>query len=187
VKRQTSETNIGVRVNLDGDPAASSISTGIGFFDHMLAQLSRHGGMELQIKVSGDLYIDEHHTIEDTALALGQALRLALGDRYGIERYSFVLPMDETLVTAALDLSGRPYLVFNGDFPRAQVGGMPSELVPHFFRSFCETLGANLHIEVKGDNTHHMIEGVFKAVSRCLRQAVRQTSERSVPSTKGVL
>ena len=187
VRRKTSETDIAVSVNLDADSADSAISTGIGFFDHMLAQLARHGGIQMQISVKGDLHIDEHHTVEDTALALGQALRTALGDRFGIERYAFVLPMDESLVTVALDLSGRPHLQWVANFPRAEVGGLPTELVQHFFRSLCESLGATLHVEVRGDNAHHMVEGTFKAVARCLRLAVRQTSDGGVPSTKGVL
>jgi len=187
VSRVTKETTIAVAVDLDSSGEASQILTGIGFFDHMLEQLARHGGMSFKIDVRGDLHIDEHHTVEDTALALGQALRLALGDRFGIERYGFVLPMDESLVSAAIDLSGRPHLSFKGSFGRAEVGALPTELVPHFFRSFCETLGATLHVEVQGDNAHHMIEGVFKGVARCLRQAMKQGSDASIPSTKGML
>jgi imidazoleglycerol-phosphate dehydratase/histidinol-phosphatase len=187
VSRVTKETTIAVAVDLDSRGEASQILTGIGFFDHMLEQLARHGGMSFKIDVRGDLHIDEHHTVEDTALALGQALRLALGDRFGIERYGFVLPMDESLVSAAIDLSGRPHLSFKGAFGRAEVGALPTELVPHFFRSFCETLGATLHVEVQGDNAHHMIEGVFKGVARCLRQAMKQGGDASIPSTKGML
>ena len=187
VSRTTKETTINIMVTLDSHGEASQILTGIGFFDHMLEQLARHGGMTFKIDVQGDLHIDEHHTVEDTALALGQAMRLALGDRFGIERYGSVVPMDETLVTVALDLSGRPHLTFTAAFPRAEVGGLPTELVPHFFRSLAETLGATLHVEAHGDNAHHMVEGIFKGVARSLRQAIKQSGDGGIPSTKGVL
>lgn len=185
VVRSTKETRIAVQVNLDrvADP---EISTGLGFFDHMLEQLGKHGGFALQLRCDGDLHIDEHHSIEDCALALGQALREALGDKRGIGRYGFVLPMDETQASAALDLSGRPYFVFEGHFPSDRVGGMSTELVPHFFRSLCETLGANLHLSVRGENTHHMVEACFKVVARTLRQAIRREGSE-LPSTKGSL
>lgn len=185
VVRDTRETRLRVRVDLDA-PSHAAIRTGIGFFDHMLEQIAKHAGFDLRLDCAGDTGVDEHHTIEDSALALGQALRAALGDKRGIGRYGFTLPMDETLASAALDLSGRPYLVFDGAFPREQVGGMPTELVPHFFRSLCETLGANLNLSVRGENAHHMVEASFKAFARCLRQAIRVEGD-DLPSTKGVL
>ena len=185
VQRNTKETRIEVSVDLDAE-TPPEISTGLGFFDHMLEQLGKHGGFGLKLKCAGDLHIDEHHTVEDSALALGQALRQALGDKRGIGRYGFTLPMDETLASAALDLSGRAWLEFDGRFPRERVGELPTELVPHFFRSLCDTLGANLHLTVKGDNAHHMVEACFKAVARTLRQAFRREGD-VLPSTKGVL
>jgi imidazoleglycerol-phosphate dehydratase/histidinol-phosphatase len=185
VERLTKETRIRVSVDLDrvADPV---VLTGHGFFDHMLEQIGKHGGFALQISCAGDLQIDEHHTVEDCALALGSALKTALGDKRGIGRYGFTLPMDETLASAALDFSGRPYFVFDGQFPRDSVGDLPTELVPHFFRSLCETAGLNLHLSVRGENTHHMVEACFKAVARALRQAIRREG-RELPSTKGVL
>jgi imidazoleglycerol-phosphate dehydratase/histidinol-phosphatase len=185
VERRTRETKIRVSVDLDST-AEPHARTGLGFFDHMLEQIGKHGGFALAIECDGDTHIDEHHTIEDCALALGQALRQALGDKRGIGRYGFTLPMDESSATAALDLSGRPYFVFEGSFPRERVGEVPTELVPHFFRSLCETLGANLHLSVRGDNAHHMVEGCFKAVARTLRQALRREGA-DLPSTKGAL
>ncbi|HEX7817359.1 bifunctional histidinol-phosphatase/imidazoleglycerol-phosphate dehydratase HisB [Dyella sp.] len=185
VSRRTRETQIEVDVNLDL-PSEPRAHTGLGFFDHMLEQLGKHGGFSLVLDCQGDTHIDEHHTIEDSALALGSALRQALGDKRGIGRYGFTLPMDETQASATLDLSGRPYFVFEGQLPRDHVGTMPTELLPHFFRSLCETLGANLHLSVHGDNAHHMIEGCFKAVARCLRQAIRREGD-DLPSTKGML
>ncbi|MDH3419815.1 MAG: imidazoleglycerol-phosphate dehydratase HisB, partial [Gammaproteobacteria bacterium] len=162
------------------------ISTGIGFFDHMLEQLGKHGGFALRVTCTGDLQVDEHHTVEDVALTLGDALRRALGDKRGIGRYGFVLPMDEAEAQVSLDLGGRPYLVFEGDFGRDRVGELPTELVEHFFRSLAETLKAAIHVRVRGDNAHHMIESCFKGLARCLRQAcAREGSE--LPSTKGVL
>ncbi|HET6806327.1 MAG TPA: bifunctional histidinol-phosphatase/imidazoleglycerol-phosphate dehydratase HisB [Frateuria sp.] len=185
VTRRTRETAIDVRVDLDraGDPA---VATGLGFFDHMLEQIGKHGGFALALGCAGDTQVDEHHTVEDCALALGQALRQALGDKRGIGRYGFTLPMDESLASAALDLSGRPWFVFEGQFPRERVGDLPTELVVHFFRSLCETLGANLHLSVRGDNAHHMVEACFKAVARALRQAIRREGSE-LPSTKGAL
>jgi len=185
VRRKTRETDIRVTVDLDseGEPRAK---TGIGFFDHMLEQLGKHGGFRLEVDCSGDLHIDEHHTVEDVALALGQALRAALGDKRGIQRYGFLLPMDEADAEVSIDLGGRPYLVFEGVFPREQVGGLPTELVPHFFRSLAETLGAAIHVRVRGDNTHHMIEVAFKAVARALRQAIKREGG-VLPTTKGQL
>jgi imidazoleglycerol phosphate dehydratase HisB len=152
----------------------------------MLEQIARHGGFSLQLTCKGDLHIDEHHTVEDCALALGQALKAALGDKRGIHRYGFLLPMDEALAQVAIDLSGRPYFVFEGRFGRDSVGQLPTELVPHFFRSLAETLGAAINIRVSGENTHHMIEACFKGVGRSLRQAIRIT-DRELPSTKGML
>ena len=183
--RRTQETQIEVSVDLDAG-APVSIATGIGFFDHMLEQLARHGGFALELACRGDLEVDEHHTVEDCALALGQALRQALGKKVGIARYGFLLPMDEALAQVAIDLSGRPFARFCGHFNREAVGGLPTELVPHFFRSLAESLGAAIHLEVTGENSHHMIEGCFKGVGRALRQACRRESEE-LPSTKGVL
>ena len=185
VQRVTRETRIDVDIDLDST-ARPRVETGIGFFDHMIDQLGVHGGFEVHLRCQGDLRIDEHHTVEDCALALGQALREALGERRGISRYGFLLPMDESLAQVALDLSGRPYLKFEGVFPRDNVGNFPSELVPHFFRSLADALGANIHLSVRGENTHHMIEACFKAVGRALRQAI-QRSDSAVPSSKGVL
>jgi imidazoleglycerol-phosphate dehydratase/histidinol-phosphatase len=185
VNRKTRETDITARVDLDATGPVRA-ATGIGFFDHMLEQLGKHGGFGLELDCRGDLHIDEHHTIEDCALALGEALRRALGDKRGIARYGFLLPMDEARAQVAIDLSGRAYAVFEGQFGRDQVGGMPSELVPHFFRSLADSLGASVHVAVVGDNTHHMIEACFKAVGRALRQAFRRESD-DLPSTKGVL
>jgi imidazoleglycerol-phosphate dehydratase/histidinol-phosphatase len=185
VTRATRETRIEVELDLDR-AAEPRVTTGLGFFDHMVEQLGKHGGFALTLRCEGDLHIDEHHTIEDTALALGQALRQALGDKRGIGRYGFTLPMDETLASAALDFSGRPYFVFEGDFRRERVGDMPTELVPHFFRSLCETAALNLHLRVEGDNDHHKVEGAFKAVARAMRQAIVREG-RELPSTKGVL
>ena len=183
--RRTKETDISVAVNLDRESPVS-ISTGIGFFDHMLEQVARHGGFSLELACTGDLGVDEHHTVEDCALALGQALRDALGDKRGIGRYGFVLPMDEALAQVAIDLSGRPYAVFTGRFGRESVGGLPTELVPHFFRSLADSLGAAIHVEVRGENAHHMIEACFKGVGRALRRAIRVRGGE-LPSTKGLL
>jgi imidazoleglycerol-phosphate dehydratase / histidinol-phosphatase len=185
VERRTKETNIEVAVNLDAT-APIHIGTGIGFFDHMLEQLAKHGGFSLLLTCQGDLQIDEHHTVEDCALALGEALRRALGSKVGIARYGFLLPMDEAQAQVAIDLSGRAFAQFSGRFPREAVGGLPTELVPHFFRSLAESLGAAIHVSVTGENAHHMIEGCFKGVGRALRQAFRRESEE-LPSTKGVL
>jgi imidazoleglycerol-phosphate dehydratase/histidinol-phosphatase len=185
VARKTKETDIQVDVDLNRE-SPIHISTGLGFFDHMLEQIAKHGGFSLQLTCKGDLHIDEHHTVEDCALALGQALKQALGDKRGIHRYGFLLPMDEALAQVAIDLSGRPYFVFEGQFGRDSVGQLPTELVPHFFRSLAETLGASINLKVQGDNTHHMIEACFKGVGRTLRQAFRIT-DTELPSTKGTL
>ena len=185
VSRKTRETDISVAVDLDRSQTGT-IATGIGFFDHMLEQLGKHGGFELNVTCRGDLQVDEHHTVEDVAIAVGQALRDALGDKRGIGRYGFLLPMDEAEAQVAIDLSGRGYGVFEGSFPRGEVGGLPTELVPHFFRSLSESLGAAIHIAVRGENAHHMVEACFKGVARALRQAfARQGTE--LPSTKGTL
>jgi len=183
--RKTKETDIIIDIDLSRE-GGSRIATGLGFFDHMLEQVARHGGFSLDLHCKGDLHIDEHHTVEDCALALGTAFREALGDKRGIARYGFLLAMDEAEAQVALDISGRPFFVWEGAFPRDRVGQLPSELVPHFFRSFAETLGAALHISVRGDNTHHMIESCFKGVGRCLRQAIR-TEGAELPTTKGTL
>ncbi len=185
VRRNTNETRIEVTVNLDA-PARTSIDSGIGFFDHMLEQIARHGGFGLDLRCSGDLHIDEHHTVEDVAICLGAALRDALGNKYGIGRYGFLLPMDESEARVALDLSGRFAFEFTADFPRDAVGALSTEMVEHFFRSLAESLGAALHIEVHGRNTHHMIEACFKSVGRTLRQAIRREGTE-LPSTKGAL
>ena len=185
VNRQTKETHITVHVGLDAT-APIQVATGIGFFDHMLEQLAKHGGFAMQLSCKGDLQIDEHHTVEDCALALGEALRRALGTKVGIARYGFLLPMDEAEAKVAIDLSGRALARFEGRFNREQVGGLPTELVPHFFHSLAESLGAAVHVSVTGENSHHMIEACFKGVGRALRQAFRRESEE-LPTTKGVL
>lgn len=185
LNRRTRETFVQVRVNLDA-PSPVAVSTGIGFFNHMLEQLAHHGGFALELKCDGDLKVDEHHTVEDSALTLGEALRRALGGKLGIARYGFMLPMDESEAVVALDLSGRAYAKFSGSFNREAVGGLPTELVPHFFRSLSEGLGAAIHVTVRGENAHHMIEACFKGVGRSLRQAFRREG-RELPSTKGVL
>jgi imidazoleglycerol-phosphate dehydratase/histidinol-phosphatase len=185
LQRKTKETDISVEVDLSRE-GPSEIASGLGFFDHMLEQIAKHGGFALNLKCSGDLQIDEHHTVEDCALALGAALREALGDKRGIARYGFLLAMDEAEAQVALDLSGRPYFVWDGKFNRERVGELPTELVPHFFRSLTESLGAALHITVRGDNSHHMIESCFKGVGRSLRQAIRPDGAE-IPSSKGTL
>ena len=185
LSRETRETRIRLVVDLDAE-APIRIATGQRFFDHMLEQLAKHGGFSLELDCKGDLEVDEHHTVEDCALALGGALRQALGDKRGIARYGFLLPMDEARVQVAIDLSGRPYAVFEGRFERTEVGGLATELVPHFFRSLAETLGAAIHVSVTGENTHHMVEACFKGVGRALRQAFRREGS-DLPSTKGTL
>ena len=185
VERITKETQVRVDIDLSRE-GPSKVHSGLGFFDHMLEQIARHGGFALELSCQGDLHIDEHHTVEDCALALGTALRQALGDKRGIGRYGFLLAMDEAEAQVALDLSGRPYFVWAGEFRRDRVGDLPTELVAHFFRSLAETLGAALHVSVRGENTHHMVESCFKGVGRALRQAVRLEGTE-LPSTKGVL
>jgi histidinol-phosphate aminotransferase/imidazoleglycerol-phosphate dehydratase/histidinol-phosphatase len=185
VFRTTKETDVAIRVNLD-DPKQVKIDTGLGFYDHMLEQIAKHGGLGLTCVVNGDLEIDAHHTVEDTALALGSAMKDALGDRAGIGRYGFVMPMDETQARVAIDLSGRPAATFKGDFPTDHVGEFAVEMCPHFFQSLAQTLGAAIQIEVEGENSHHMIEACFKGVGRALRPALA-VSGTDMPSTKGML
>ena len=188
--RKTRETEVRAEVNLD-ETHTIDISTGIGLLDHFIEQLSYHGGFSTKLKVKGDLHVDDHHTIEDTAIALGTALRQALGDKVGIERFGFYLPMDDASVRVALDLSGRNYLKFEGSFSRETLGEFSTEMVPHFFRSFADGIGATLHIQVSGENCHHKIESIFKAVGRSLRSAIHipisQEGFQGIPSTKGVL
>ncbi|MDX1509250.1 MAG: bifunctional histidinol-phosphatase/imidazoleglycerol-phosphate dehydratase HisB [Woeseiaceae bacterium] len=184
-QRNTNETRIRCAVNLDADRDVR-VSTGIGFFDHMLEQVARHAAISLQIDCEGDLHVDEHHTVEDVAIVLGQAIRDALDNKRGIARYGFVLPMDESEAHASLDLSGRYAFEFAAQFPRDNVGGLSTEMVEHFFRSFAESLGAALHLRIRGRNTHHMVEAGFKSLGRCLRQAVRRDGNQ-LPSTKGML
>jgi len=185
VERNTNETRISVRVNLDST-AQTAIHSGIGFYDHMLEQIARHGGFGLTLHCEGDLEIDEHHTVEDTAICLGTALHQALGNKVGIGRYGFLLPMDESEARVTLDLSGRSAFKFVGQFPRSSVGEMSTEMVEHFFHSLADSLRAALHIEVTGQNTHHMIEACFKSTGRALRQAIARDGAE-LPSTKGTL
>jgi imidazoleglycerol-phosphate dehydratase/histidinol-phosphatase len=186
IVRRTKETQITVSVDLD-HAAPAQLATGIGFFDHMLEQIARNAGIGLAIKCAGDLEIDEHHTIEDVGLALGTALKQALGDKRGVGRYGFVLPMDEAQAQVALDLSGRAHFTFEGKFPREFVGEMPTELVAHFFRSVSDSLLATLQMSVKGDNAHHMVETLFKGFGRALRPAIARDAGSEIPSTKGIL
>jgi len=186
IVRKTKETAITVNVDLDAT-APIKLSTGLGFFDHMLEQIARNAGISLVIDCKGDLHIDEHHTIEDTGLALGSALKQALGDKRGVGRYGFVMPMDESKAEVSIDLSGRAWLVFEAKFPRENVGEMPTEMVSHFFKSVSDNLAATLHMKVTGDNTHHMIEALFKGFGRALRPAVARNAGNEIPSSKGVL
>lgn len=188
IHRVTKETDIFVSVNLDGS-GKSDLNTGLGFFDHMLDQLAKHGGLDLTVQVKGDLHIDEHHTIEDTALALGEAFLNALGDKRGISRYGFLLPMDEAMAQVAIDFSGRPWLVWNADFKREKIGEMPTEMFMHFFKSFSDTSKCNLNIQCTGDNEHHKIEAIFKGWAKAIKMAVRRdiAALDNLPSTKGVL
>lgn len=185
-KRTTNETNIEIEINLDGS-GKSEISTGLGFFDHMLEQIGKHGGIDLQVQVKGDLEIDEHHTIEDVAITLGETLIDALGSKKGIERYGFLLPMDDCLAQVAIDFGGRPWLVWDADFKREMIGEMPSEMFMHFFKSFTDGAKCNLNIKAEGDNEHHKIESIFKALARAIKAAVKQTNNYTIPSTKGIL
>lgn len=188
VSRKTKETDIEIALDLDGS-GQTNISTGLGFFDHMLDQLGKHGGIDLKIKVNGDLQIDEHHTIEDTALALGEAFKLALGDKKGISRYGFLLPMDDVLAQVAIDFGGRPWCVWEADFKREKIGEMPTEMFFHFFKSFSDTSLSNLNIKAEGDNEHHKIEGIFKAWAKAIKMAIKRNPDEmgSLPSTKGTL
>lgn len=187
IKRKTNETDIYIRLNLDGT-GKSEIATGIAFFDHMLDQLSRHGQMDLEIKVTGDLEVDEHHTIEDTAIALGEAFSLALGKKLGMERYGFCLPMDDCLAQAAIDFGGRNWLVWDAEFKREMIGGMPTEMFLHFFKSFTDGAKANLNIKAEGTNEHHKIEAIFKTFAKAIKMAVKRDTEKMIlPSTKGML
>lgn len=187
VQRTTKETDIFVQVNLDGT-GKCDISSGLGFFDHMLEQIGKHSGCDLTIRVKGDLNVDEHHTIEDTAIALGEALLKALGDKRGIERYGYCLPMDDCLCSVALDFGGRPWLVWNAEFKREYVGDMPTEMFLHFFKSLSDSAKMNLNIKAEGENEHHKIEGIFKALARSIKMAVkRDIYKYELPSTKGTL
>jgi imidazoleglycerol-phosphate dehydratase/histidinol-phosphatase len=188
VERITKETKIWIDLNLDGT-GKSAMKTGLGFFDHMLDQLARHSGADLSITVEGDLHIDEHHTIEDTALALGEAYLKALGDKRGISRYGFLLPMDDVLAQVAIDFSGRPWIVWEADFKREKVGDMPTEMFYHFFKSFSDTAKCNLNIKAEGTNEHHKIEAIFKGLAKAIKMAVRRDLREidMLPSTKGVL
>jgi len=186
VSRKTNETDIHISLNLDGS-GMSSIQTGVGFFDHMLEQIARHANVDLNIRVRGDLHIDEHHTIEDVAISLGEAVLSALGGKKGIERYSFVLPMDDCLAQVALDFGGRPWLVWNVEFTREKIGEVPTELFFHFFKSFSDNAKCNLNITAEGQNEHHKIEAIFKAFAKAIKLAVKQTDNFKLPSTKGTL
>lgn len=185
VKRTTKETDIDIVIDLDGS-GKSHMETGLGFFDHMLDQLARHGNIDLSVKVKGDLHIDEHHTIEDTALALGEAFLKALGDKRGIERYGFCLPMDDCLAQVAIDFGGRPWIVWDAEFKREKIGEMPTEMFYHFFKSFSDTSKSNLNIKVEGTNEHHKIEAIFKAFAKAIKMAIRKEGNQ-LPSTKGIL
>ncbi|NDW09614.1 bifunctional histidinol-phosphatase/imidazoleglycerol-phosphate dehydratase HisB [Dysgonomonas sp. 520] len=185
IKRKTKETDIYISLNLDGK-GNCEIETGLGFFDHMLEQIGKHAGVDLSIKVKGDLNVDEHHTIEDTGIALGEALALALGNKRGIERYGFCLPMDDCLCSVALDFGGRPWLVWDADFKRERVGDMPTEMFLHFFKSVSDSAKMNLNVKAEGENEHHKIEGIFKAFARALKMAKkRDIFNYELPSTKG--
>ena len=187
IRRTTKETDIFVEVNLDGH-GRTEISTGLGFFDHMLDQIGKHSGIDLTVRVKGDLEVDEHHTIEDTAIALGEALLKALGDKRGIERYGYCLPMDDCLCSVVLDFGGRPWLVWDAAFHREKVGDMPTEMFLHFFKSLSDAARMNLNIKAEGTNEHHKIEGIFKALARSIKMAIRRDIYRyELPSTKGAL
>jgi imidazoleglycerol-phosphate dehydratase/histidinol-phosphatase len=187
IRRNTKETDVYVEVNLDG-AGQTVISTGLGFFDHMLDQIGKHAGIDLTVRVAGDLNVDEHHTIEDTGVALGEALLKALGDKRGIERYGYALPMDDCLCSVALDFGGRPWLVWNAEFKREKVGDMPTEMFLHFFKSLSDAAKMNLNIKAEGANEHHKIEGIFKALARSIKMAVRRDIYNyELPSTKGVI
>ncbi|MFD0861976.1 bifunctional histidinol-phosphatase/imidazoleglycerol-phosphate dehydratase HisB [Sungkyunkwania multivorans] len=187
IRRKTNETDIAIDLNLDGT-GKSTINTGIAFFDHMLDQIARHGQMDLDISVKGDLEVDEHHTIEDTAIALGEVFSKALGDKLGIERYGFCLPMDDCLAQVAIDFGGRNWLVWEAEFQREMIGKMPTEMFYHFFKSFTDGAKANLNIKAEGQNEHHKIEAIFKAFAKAIKVAVKRDAEKMIlPSTKGML
>ncbi len=186
-KRKTNETDIIINLNLDGK-GKSTIDTGISFFDHMLDQLARHGGIDLDLKINGDLDVDEHHTIEDAGITLGEAFHDALGEKIGIERYGFCLPMDDCLAQVSIDFGGRSWLVWEAEFKREMIGKMPTEMFMHFFKSFCDGAKANLNIKAEGKNEHHKIEAIFKAFARTIKQAIKRDPEKMIlPSTKGNL
>lgn len=186
VVRKTNETDINITLNLDGS-GKSSISTGIGFYDHMLEQISKHGNIDLEVNVKGDLEIDEHHTIEDIAISLGEAFYQAIGSKKGIERYGFLLPMDDCLSQVAIDFGGRPWLVWDVDFKREMIGEMPTEMFMHFFKSFSDAAKCNLNIKSEGENEHHKIESIFKAFAKAIKMAITKNNNFSIPSTKGTL
>lgn len=186
VIRKTNETNIEVTVNLDGS-GKSDLHTGIGFFDHMLEQIAKHGNMDITVQVKGDLHIDEHHTIEDVAITLGETILEAMGSKKGIERYGFLLPMDDCLAQVAIDFGGRPWLVWDAHFTREKIGEMPTEMFMHFFKSFSDHAKCNLNIKATGDNEHHKIEAIFKAFAKAIKMALCKTDNFSIPSTKGTL
>ena len=187
ITRNTNETKIYIKLNLDGS-GKNDISTGLDFFDHMLDQIGRHGAMDLTVKVEGDLHVDEHHTIEDTMIALGELFAKALGNKLGIERYGFCLPMDDCLAQAAVDFGGRPWLVWDADFKREKIGDMPTEMFLHLFKSFSDGAKCNLNIKAEGDNEHHKIEGIFKAFAKAMKMAVKRDANKMfLPSTKGLL
>jgi imidazoleglycerol-phosphate dehydratase/histidinol-phosphatase len=184
--RKTKETEIAVEINLDGN-GKSNINTGLGFFDHMLDQIAKHGNIDLNIDVKGDLYVDEHHTIEDVGIALGDVFSQALGSKKGITRYGFLLPMDDCLSQVALDFGGRSWLVWDAKFSREKIGEMPTEMFSHFFKSFCDGAKCNLNIKSEGENEHHKIESIFKAFAKAIKMAVKNDGTNGIPSTKGIL
>ncbi|MEK8179111.1 bifunctional histidinol-phosphatase/imidazoleglycerol-phosphate dehydratase HisB [Flavobacterium buctense] len=184
--RTTKETEISVEINLDGN-GKSNLNTGLGFFDHMLDQIAKHGNIDLTIKVKGDLYVDEHHTIEDVGIALGDVFAQALGSKKGINRYGFLLPMDDCLAQVALDFGGRSWLVWEAQFNREKIGEMPTEMFSHFFKSFCDGAKCNLNIKAEGENEHHKIESIFKAFAKAIKMAVQKDGTNNIPSTKGIL
>ena len=186
ITRKTKETDINIELNLDGN-GRGEFNTGLGFFDHMLEQISKHGNIDLKVEVKGDLEIDEHHTIEDVALTLGEAFLKALGSKKAIERYGFLLPMDECLAQVGIDFGGRPWLVWEADFKREMIGEMPTEMFMHFFKSFTDTAKCNLNIKADGENEHHKIEAIFKAFAKAIKMAKTKTANYSIPSTKGII